>query len=418
MLPLFITACVHDTNYAEFERMPIYDASVLHQAGYYTPPQESQPQPIETEQQFADSPQTSAQLSQAKFPGRIAMITESRWGANEQYIAATGLVEKHGSDKIIHINAPELFGRNRLEYAATIAEQIIQDSDIRVLIINPAENGADDLVSLVWAQRSDIFVIYIEDRYRESSDVSMADLVLGINMLEMNAAFPAQAQRLGAEAIIFFAIDDCWDGICCSQARNIIRPKSEAIGLNFVEIFRCRYTIGCGSSLAMYMTETMPALIEKYGQNIAFAGLCDERFLWSFPGNGTIYPTSLIVPPSPQFVAQGLFVPRLRDMALERFFDKNNTALIIAETRKALAERNLLGRISTWPVSANTMLTYAAVEYGIQWMNNEVPQIDLAALEQIMVGFIAAYSGEEGLGVTLTRHSQNHILVFMDFMTY
>jgi len=407
MLPLFITACVHDTNYAEFERVPIYDASGLYQldyaqVDYYTPPQ------------------VSVQTSLTASPGKIVIITESYWGTNEQYIAATGLVAKHGAEKIVHINAPELFGRNRLEYAAIIAEKIIQDSEVRVLIINPAENGADHLVSLVREQRSDIFVVYIEDRHSELNDASIADLILGINMPELNAAFPAQAQKLGAEAIIFFAIDDCWDGICCSQARNIMRPKAEAIGLNFVEIFRCRYTIGCGSSLNMYMVEIMPVLIEKYGQNIAFAGLCDERFLWSFPGNGTIYPSSILTPPSPQFVAQGLFVPSLREMELEKFFDKNNTAFIIAETRSTLAEQNLLGRISTWPVSANIILTYTAVEYGIKWMNSEVPQssIDLAALQQIMEDFIAAYSGEEGLGVTLTRRSQNHILVFMDFMTY
>jgi len=401
LLPLFAAACVHDTNDAEYERVPIYGASGLYQPDYVTP-------------------QVYMQSSPAASPGRIVIITESRWGANQEYIAATGLAAEHGADKIVHINAPELFGRNSLQYAVTIAEKIIRDNEVRVLTVNPTGNGADHLVSLVRQQRSDIFVVYIEDRHSELNDASIADLILGINMPELNAAFPAQAQKLGAEAIIFFAIDDCWDGICCSIPRNIMRPKAEALGLNFVEVLRCRYTIGCGSSLAMYMAETMPVVIEKYGQNIVFAGLCDERFLWSFPGNSTIYPTSLIMPPSPHFIAQGLFVPSLREMELEKFFDKNNTAFIIAETRNFLEERNLLGRISTWPVSVNTMLTNAAVEYGIKWMNGEVPQngIELAVLQQIMMDFIATYSGEDGLGVTLTRHSQNHILVFMDFMTY
>ena len=107
-------------------------------------------------------------------------------------------------------------------------------------------------------------------------------------------------------------------------------------------------------------------------------------------------------------------------------FDINNLEFVIDEIRKFLDEEDMRGRISTEPVLASTMFKYAALEYGIKWMYGEVSgdDIDLVILERIMVDFIARYSGEEGLGVSLSLREKDgsvyshYILVDMDFIVY
>ena len=86
----------------------------------------------------------------------------------------------------------------------------------------------------------------------------------------------------------------------------------------------------------------------------------------------------------------------------------------------------MIGRIASWPVSHHSMFAHAVVEYGIMWLNDEVPQeyIDAEALRKIMIEFIAEFTGRQNLGVNLTPLHQdgiiypNHILVFLDFMIY
>jgi len=430
-----MAACVGNVQPDDNERIQIYTAHTLLPSAVIAAELPPQPPPEVL-------PETSYNQSQP-FPGRIAIFTESwGWGGfGGEYFSAKWLVDKHGAQNIFH-NSRWTGSRHSLELTA---QSVINDPEIRVVIINSAKRGVNYFVSLIREQRNDIFIIYIEyDSYGYcdypyisqtfSQGVAMADLILNVDMDAMYTAFPMQAQKLGAETIVFFAVEPgpCY---CCGdfffddfdyEERNIMRVKSEQLGLNFVEAFRCHGAIGCMSDTARYMSENIPKWINKYGRNIAFAGLCDERLLWDFRNTGVVYPSSLTMIPSPQFIALGLFIPSFLAMERELSMDISNLPFIIAETRKALAERDMLGRISTWPVHASALLTYAAVEYGIRWMNGEVPStdIDLAVLEQIMVNFIAAYSGEEGLGVRLTQRSHdgntypNYILFFMDFMIY
>lgn len=372
-----------------------------------------------------------ALFQKPELPGKIAIITDE-WNWNGSYTSAVSLVEKYGAENVIHLTWSGWRDSEMLSFVELIA----QDPEIKVLIINPACFETDQIVSLLREQRKDIFIIYVEYAILIDSDdftnsVSMANLILNANMHEVNRTIPMQAQKLGTETIISFSIDPnsysypygFYDSL---EEYHMMRAISEEIGLNFVEVFRGEYEIQCGSSLSGYIERTLPGLIEKYGNDIVLVGLCSERLLWYSLSQGLIYPSSQTFLPSPYFIAQNLSIPALIEMEREEFFRKDNLAFIIGETRKELEERNLLGRISTWPVSTCYMFAYVAVKYSIMWMNNEVPQegIDIEVIEQIMVDFIAESTGEYEWGVGLVPLSHNsivypnYLLVFLDFMTY
>ena len=382
-----------------------------------------------------DEPEPDASVA---FPGKIAFITSGH--SREQCSATTSLVETFGAENIIHFSAP----RWNTSELSPIVERIAQDPEIKVVIINPARHTVSSVVPRLRKGRDDIFIIYIEHSARVGSEgfidsITMANLILNANGQEITRTLPMRAQALGAETLVYFTIDfdnyDVFDwGYEYRQhslaERRMMREASEAIGLNFVEVFRSPYAIGCMSDMNFYINETLPMLIEEHGRDIALMGLCSERLLWASLDHGLIYPfqrSDYYFLPSPYFIVQSWWgVPAWAGLEQDEFFRKENLPFVIEQTRAALEEINMLGRIATWPVSTHSMFTYVAVYYGIMWMNNDVPPQDICTqtLEQLMVDFIAQSLGKQDWGVALTSFAhdgveyQNFILAFMDFMVY
>ena len=391
-------------------------------------------------------PELSMDSHQApQVPGRIAILTEPfGWGGvGWEWFSANWLYEMHGGEMIVHDS--RWGGSRGSMYVA--AEEIINDPEIKVIIINSAPRGVNYFISKIREQRSDIFIVYIEydsDNYCDypyislnfSESVGMADLILNIDMFGMYRNLPIQAQALGADTLAFFYIDG-WDDNSDWAAhsyfydeRAIMREISEEIGLRFVEVARGPFCIQCGGSDYMYRRENVLPLIDSYGRDIVFVGLGGPRMLAMALLEGIIYLPSYMRSSPARLVwdmREYVRVPAaFVNASNEELSNKNHLEFIIYGLRYALDEHGMLGRVSTWPVSASTLLTYAAVEYGIKWMNGDVPQdgIDIELLQLIMTEFIAEYSGEYGLGVHLTQRERegivydNYVLVFMDFMTY
>jgi malate synthase len=58
----------------------------------------------------------------------------------------------------------------------------------------------------------------------------------------------------------------------------------------------------------------------------------------------------------------------------------------ISNINKILSSKNMLGRISTWPVNDEYMYTFVATEYAVKWINGEVQKesVDIEVLWQLM----------------------------------
>ena len=390
------------------------------------------------------------------FPGKIVIIThdDNSWGARERYFSTKHLVDMHGSENIIHLTVPTRMWCDLGEHSSVssqeillpIVEEIAGNPEVRVLILNPVDVGDDYyFVSMIRERRDDIFVIYIDhdfprgrsntvitDEYGYPMQVDnsrlfstyRADLVLGLNRGEVPIASIHQARNLGAETFILFRHEDSDPE---DEVLVGMRTTAERIGLNLIEVLF--NGIECGSSLNEFMVETIPPLIEEHGLNTVLFGLEQWRLLWDSIARGTMFvPIVHDFNPSPHMIVSDLFIPSLQEMIndSEQFYHRDNLSFIIDETRKMLAETNMLGRVSSWPVSIRDMFIYAAVEYGILWMNGEVTanEIDFGALSEIMNDYIVRYSGEHELRVDASLFSDgvnyfpNHFLFLMDYLVY
>ena len=267
---LLLAACgQNEISSGDLERVPVYEAD----GGLQTPPPTDTNmqayEPTGNDMQLAEVPTISAQPPSYQTPGRVVIVTEPGDQNLAQYLMAAEISHNHGSEKVLHLSYPAPFGQDRAGHAANMAEVIIQDPDVRVLVINPSDSG-DYLAALVRAQRSDIFIVYTD---HTNVNPNHADLVLGVDMLALSSAFVTEAHRLGADAIVYFAPNVCVDD--CHALQTAMAATAGSIGINFVVVVDEEEFVQCGSSAHIYLETNIPLLIAEHGRNIALAGFDD-----------------------------------------------------------------------------------------------------------------------------------------------
>ena len=335
-----------------------------------------------------------------ELPGKIAVIVRQDW-INPLRVDdwVVKLVERYGaSNVLVYI----LERRNATNIDNAAINEIIRNNEVRALIISSNVSRRDYIVDLISEQRDDIFIF-------QSShlDISLnANLILGLNSDEMITLFPKTALEMGANTLIYF-YDTSWNGGLCR--RNKIREISEEIGLLFVK-FDVDGAIQCGSSYHMFMTETIPLLIEKFEQNIVLFNLCNERVFWNWGKFIYVVQHPTWFELDPINLAQNLWY------SFENVYD---IPIIIDKIRNHFETEGQQGRFASIPISTRTLFPLAAAEYSIKWMNGEVPNegIDIYVLERIMNDLVYEYTGIWS-NVRLTAVYENYVLVTLDYFIY
>jgi hypothetical protein len=365
----------------------------------------------------------------------IAVITFDYHQNNADWI--NRLVDQHGYEKVIIYTWPPRMHNYTADETIEWINNIALNTDIDILIINPGIYGTDHAVSLLRKQRDDIFIVYLN---YETSDIpagveqpfrnnTLAEAVINANMIletDINTIvenFSQKARELGADTLIYFYdTHEYGTHFIESYWHLLLREKSAEAGLLFVEV-DIKGAIQCGSSYAQYMNETIPPLIEKYGENIVFFGLDNERVFWFWSNEGFVYLPiyQSWFEPTPQNIASFL------SMGNGSVFCENTSdiPLMIEQINKFLNENNTPGRLTSFPMPHQTLFVLAAVEYGIKWLEGKVVEngINVRVLEQIMLDIITEHTGlHSGLNIAPYNKNganvDNYVLVLLDYLVY
>jgi len=327
---------------------------------------------------------------------QIAVVLDMRFATFNPWRERDWVAElkhRHGQENVVVYSLPE--------FSQSIAA-IAESYDIVIIRHANADYGR------LREKRDDIFIILIEPQEGFGSN---ADLVLSVDRLGMQRAFPAQARAMGAETLVYFYDSSIWEWDENAESeeaylRRMMREESEAAGLLFVEV-DIKGAIQCGSSHAMFLSETLPLLLEEHGSDIVFFDLDNERTFWMWLGSDFIY-----LP-----MAKSWFEPNPIDIALELALvtgsaypneNFNDIAYLIEGIRNVVNERNQSGRVASMPISTRFLFPIAAVEYAMQREYS---------LEQVMVNLIAEYTGVQNHGVILMAN-ENHVMVLLDWLVY
>ncbi len=354
------------------------------------------------------------QKSERTFEGKIAIVTNTLSQNEEEFRSAELLVNTYGKDKIEHVLWPDNFMTEQEQMISTIAK-LGSDPEIKALIINQAVPGTNAAVDKLLETRDDMFIVYCTPQENPPDVAERADLILNPDELKMGDAIPVQAQKLGAKTLVHYSFPRHMSIVMLAARRDLMIAKCKEIGLQFYDATAPDPTSDVGVPGAQqFILEDVPKLVDRFGKDTAFFSTncaMQTPLIKASVDAGAIYPQPCC--PSPYHGYPSALGIESTGYSVDAM------AQVISETAKALKEKGVLGRFSTWPVPVAMMNTVSSAEYAIEWINGKVSKdtLDVKVLEEKMAEYAklpvttSSYT-EEGLEIPHFR------LIIMDFLTY
>jgi hypothetical protein len=357
--------------------------------------------------------------------GKIAIISNSDAGGSQEYYAAELAIEKYGEDKVIHVTWPTLFVGSE-EQIAYIAAELGVNRDIKAIIIDQALPGTNVAVDRLKEVRKDIFFVCILPQESLVDMAQRANIIIGIDELGMGPAMVQQAQKLGAKTFVHYSTANLTNLL--SARRDLIKEECQKLEIKYIDA-ATPDARGDFAVSQQFIADNVPLLVEKHGKDTAFFNtqcMLQISLIKAVVDAGAIYPQ----PCCPHFFSRSNLAYFLK---LETTIDGNILPIkdAIAGGKSILTEKNMLGRISTWPEIFTVVATYASVEYAFKWINGEAPKegIDVEALKQIMEKYTGAevyltpfvddgIQDSHGLDEPTGEICDNILLMRMDYITF
>jgi len=402
-LLLTLVACTSNSDITELP-MPI------------EPPEET---PVE--QPMEISPPVPEPPENEPFPGKIAIITNDVTQNEEEYRSATQVVAKYGEDKIVHKIWPVKFP-DEGEQMIRIVRQLAEDPEIKALIINQAVQNTMPALDKLLEIRDDVFIVLVHPTENPPDVAARANLVLMIDELLMGPAMVRQAHKMGATTFVHLSFPRHMGYLLIYGRYMMIKEECAKLDIEFVEYTVPDPTGDIGMAGSRQFFEEIPKLVAQYGPDTAFFSTnCGLQIplIKAVVDSGAIYPSPCCPSPFHGFpLALGLISEG--ESVFEATGTQDAVRRIVDQTIVKLAEKDMLGRVSTWPVPSSMMFTNAAAEYAIKWINGKVPKegIDKVVLEQCM----SDYAGTDCFATRTYDYDDgkfdNWLFVMQDYFTY
>jgi hypothetical protein len=358
--------------------------------------------------------------------GKVVLITSAFSNDEEEYDSAQDIAAAYGEENVTHIALSDWPINNQMEHIKTeiinILADIAADLNVKLIVINHAVPGTKAALDLLLEKRDDIFIVARRVQENPPDIAERADLILYENDgYEKWQGVPVQAQKFGAETLIYYAHNFRIPIVHIPSPLDYMRSKSAEIGLEFayVNVPQPGSSNTSVSDAQNFILEDVPKQIEIYGKDTAFVGgycYMQVPLIRACIAGGVFSPLQCCPSPYKGFpAALGITGP---DGTEESIWDIGRFEMI-ERTTAILEKQGALGRFSTYLISDVDLLTWVAVDYGVMWINGEVSKegIDMAALQKC----IEAYTGpgaeieplEEQGGVL-----DNFLLISQPYYTY
>ncbi|MDZ4133722.1 MAG: DUF3798 domain-containing protein, partial [Dethiobacteria bacterium] len=166
---------------------------------------------------------------------KIGIMTGTVSQGEEEFMAAVELVEKYGSDVIVHMTYPDKFMDEQETTIANIVS-LASDPDMKAIVICQAVPGTKAAIDIIKENRDDI--LFIAGVPHEDPEViaSSADICINPDDLARGETIVALAAKMGAETFIHYSFPRHMSYELLAQRRDIFREQCEASGIEFVEV--------------------------------------------------------------------------------------------------------------------------------------------------------------------------------------
>ena len=348
--------------------------------------------------------------------GKIAIITNTVSQNEEEYRSAEFMVEKYGSDRVIHAIMPDNFVTEQEQFISVV-DRCAADPAVKCIIINQAAPGSNAAIDKVLESReaADLLVIYCTPQENSADIAVRADIILSMDEVNKGTAIAEQAYQMGCKTFVHYSFPRHMAQAQVRKCRDLIESKCEELGLTFVDVTAPDPTDEGGTSgVQKFIREDVAARVEEYGKETAFFSTnCSMQIplIKACIETKAYYPMPCC--PSPYHGYPSALEIETPSNLMGGLSD------MIAAINAKMTEVDLEGHFSTWAIPCSAVNTVTAVEYAWLWMADLADDCDKAVLNEVLRNFAQA-------DVTLTPYNDpetnktvdNYFVYIQDFLTF
>jgi len=338
---------------------------------------------------------------------KIAILTGTTTQGEEEYYAATSLIEKYG-DMIVHDTYPDNFS-SEVETTISKLMAFAEDPAVKAIIFVQGVQGATAAFTQIKEQRDDILLIAGVPA-EDPGDISpAADIVLAVDEIGCGYQVADISSMWECDVIVHYSFARHLSYETIIAKRDAMKSQAEAYGIEFVERDCPDPTGDAGMSGAQAaVLEDVPKVMEEFeGKKVAF--YCTNCGIQVALQQAVINEENAYYPlpccPSPFHGYQEAF-------GLEATYGDIDGA--IANVANFLNENDAIGRFSTWANPINMGMINGAVEYAKAYAEGTIEKVDEAYLTECLS---AVSGGEVVLGNYVDANGvewENYNLILFD----
>lgn len=324
---------------------------------------------------------------------KIAILTGTTSQGEEEYYAAKTLIEKYG-DKVLHDTYPDNFSS---EVETTISKLIAfaNDPEVKAIIFVQGVQGATSAFNQILNDlgRSDILLICGVPAEDPGDISNAADIVLAVDEIGCGYQVADKAAEWECDVIIHYSFARHLSYETIVAKRDAMKTTAEIYGIEFVERDCPDPTGDAGTSGAQaYILEDIPKVMQEYaGKKVCFyctncgMQVALQQAIIEEPNAYYALPCC----PSPYHGYQEAF-------GLTATYGDVNGA--IANLANFLAEKDAVGRFSSWSIPVNMSMINASFEYACAYAEGKLEgKVDEAYLTE-------CFSAAAGANATLGKY--------------
>ena len=309
---------------------------------------------------------------------KIAVLTGTTTQGEEEYYAATSLIEKYG-DKIVHDTYPDNFSS---EVETTISKLIAFASDPEVkaiIFVQAVQGGVSAFTQIKESLGRDDILLICGVPAEDPADISAAaDIVLAVDEIGCGYQVADKAAEWGCDVIVHYSFARHLSYETIVAKRDAMKMTAEGYGIEFVERDCPDPTGDAGMSGAQAaVLEDVPKVMQEYaGKKVCFyctnCGIqvaLQQAVLAA--GDDAYY--ALPCCPSPFHGYQEAF-------GLDATYGDVEGAIV--NLANFLDENGAAGRFSSWAIPVNMSMINASYEYACAYAEGKIEKVDEAFLTE------------------------------------
>ena len=341
----------------------------------------------------------------------IAIVTPTLSTSEDEYRAGEEMAKKY-PEIVKHLTLPENF-EEEIETCISTIVSAADDPLMKAVVVVSGQSGLIPAFQQIKEKNPDIFTVTAPIFDEPEMMSEYIDLNLDTNWLERGRTIVEKANKMGAKTFVHYSFPTHLSKPLISARKDKMKETCEKLGMEFVEVVTPDPQTGDSvEAMQQFLQEDIPRQIEKYGKDTnIFGSNCPMYDVIIKEALELKYIVAEQCCPTPTQAYPTVLGLEISEED-QTNFDKINEMI-----SEKVAEKDMTGRLSGWPISVTVYMPEFAVEVAKEVVENDFDYLDATKLNELTkekFGVEVDYTKLEDNGKTF----DNYFVMLMESIYY